>query len=179
MTDSAETMWSKRSKLEKPDECYTPEYAMKILLPFLNKEMVIWDCAFGSGRLAEHFRKYGFKVIGDPKIDFIKDSFVKQLGQDGDADIIITNPPYSIKDKFLEKAFEIGKPFAFLLPTKALGEQKRGKMFREHGIQLIIPDKRINFEIPSKKSAAWFHTSWFCYGLNLPKDLNFVELEDE
>ncbi len=127
----------------------------------------------GGGRLAEHFNKYGFNVLGIRDYDFLKED----LETIGKFEVIITNPPYSLKDKFLEKAFKIGKPFAFLLPTKALGEQKRGDLFRKYGIQLIVPDKRINFEIPSKKKSPWFHTSWFCYKLNLPKDLNFVEIK--
>lgn len=132
----------------------------------------------GGGRLAEHFIKHGFEIIGNRSIDFLRDiDFEAHLGQS--FDVIITNPPYSIKDKFLEKAFKIGKPFAFLLPTTALGEQKRGRLFRQYGIQLIVPDKRINFEIPSGKKSAWFHSSWFCYKLNLPRDLIFCELNIE
>jgi len=168
MIVSPEIEYSKREKFDKPDECYTPEEAILPLLPYLNKDLVIWDCAYGSGRLAEHFRKHGFKVVGNQDIDFFKDTI--------DCDIIITNPPYSLKDKFLKKAFELGKPFIFLLPTKALGEQRRGEMFKKYGIHLIVPHERINFEIPSKKKSAWFHTSWFCYGMNLTKDLNFVSL---
>ena len=51
------------------------------------------------------------------------------------------------------------------------------KLYSKHGIQLIIPNKRINFVTPSGKgSGAWFQVAWFCWGLNLPKDLNFVKL---
>ena len=142
-------------------------------MPYLDKSKVIWDCAYGTGRLAKHFRKQGFRVVGNEVIDFLQ--FEKQnLSVE---DIIITNPPYSLKDKFLEKAFELGKPFAFLLPLTTLEGIKRGKMFREHEIQMIIPNKRINFEIPSGKKSAWFATAWFCHGLNLPKQLNFIELK--
>lgn len=81
------------------------------------------------------------------------------------------------KEKFLERCYELGKPFALLMPLTALESKKRQTLFRKHGIQLIIPDKRINFETPSGKgSGAWFLTAWFCYGLNLPKDINFVTL---
>lgn len=175
-----EAAYSKRGKFEKPDECYTPKEAILPLLEFLpclnktKEDLVIWDCAFGSGRLAEHFNDFGYDVVGYKDIDFLKPELEESLG----FDVIITNPPYSIKDKFLERAFKIGKPFAFLLPTKALGEQKRGEMFNKYGIQMIIPHERINFEIPSKKKSAWFHTSWFVYGWNLPSDLNFVSIKE-
>jgi len=62
------------------------------------------------------------------------------------------------------------------LPLTALESEKRQKLFREYGLQLIIPNKRINFETPSKKgSGSWFATAWFTWGLNLPKDLMFVK----
>lgn len=172
------TEYSKREKFKDEfgginNEVYTPEIAIKPLLSYLKKEWMIWDCAFGSGRLAEHFNKYGFNVIGLKGCNF--------LNKDSDKafkfDIIITNPPYSSKDYFLKRCFEIGKPFALLLPLTALEGIKRGKMFREKGIQLIIPNRRINFEIPSGKKSSWFATAWFTWGLNLPKDLNFVELK--
>jgi len=163
------TEYSKREKFVNPDECYTPEYAINPLLPYLEKGWKIWDCAFGSGRLAEHFKKQGFEVVGEDSIDF--------LDEDLECDFICTNPPYSKKDWFLRRAFELGKPFAFLLPLTTLEGIKRGKMFKDNGIQIIIPNKRINFEIPSGKKSSWFATAWFCWKLNLPKDLMFIELK--
>jgi hypothetical protein len=178
---NAETEYSKREKFTDEfggtnNEVYTPECAILPLIPYLDRKKIIWDCAYGGGRLAEHFNKYGFKVVGHKDIDFLEKRNPKESLK-WNFDIIITNPPYSEKDKFLKKAFEFGIPFAFLLPTKALGEQRRGDLFRKYGIQLIVPNKRINFEIPSNKKSVWFHTSWFCWKLNLPKDLNFVELK--
>lgn len=167
------TEYSKREKFVNPDECYTPAYAINLLLPYLNKDWEIWDCAFGSGRLAHHLQEKGFKVFGNKDINFLN-FFSENLGFNFDC--IITNPPYSLKDKFLKRAFEIGKPFTFLLPLTTLEGIKRGKMFKDNGIQILIPNKRINFEIPSGKKSSWFATAWFCWKLNLPKDLNFVEL---
>lgn len=170
------TEYSKREKFYDKfggfnNECFTPEYAILPLLPYLKKEWIIWDCAYGSGRLAEHFNKHGFKVCGRKDDDFLK----RDVCLDG-IGVIITNPPFSFKDEFLKRAFEIDKPFAFLLPLTALEGIKRGKMFREKEIQIIIPNKRINFEIPSGKKSSWYATAWFCYKLNLPKQLNFVEI---
>ena len=65
-----------------------------------------------------------------------------------------------------------------MLPLTTLEGIKRGKMFRENHIQIIIPNRRINFEIPSGKKSSWFATAWFCYKFNLPQDLMFVELSD-
>jgi hypothetical protein len=150
------------------DEIYTPKYAINPLLPFLKEKTIIWDSAFGTGRLAKYFEDKGFVVVGDDSIDFLND--------DLDCSYIITNPPYSMKDEFLKRGFELEKPFAFLMPLTALEGKKRGELFRKYGIQLIIPNKRINFIMPNKQGSSWFATAWFCYKLNLPKDLMFVEL---
>lgn len=93
---------------------------------------------------------------------------------DFDFDIIITNPPYSLKDEFLKKCYEYGKPFALLLPITALEGVERGKMFREHGVELLVLDKRCDF-LDNKKSN-WFNTSWFCHNV-LPQQLIFEELK--
>ena len=151
------------------DEISSPEYAINPLLPYLDKNGIIWDCAFGSGELAKHFTKKGFVVTGKDSQDF--------LDTDLDCDYIITNPPYSKKYEFLRRAYELGTPFAFLMPLTALEGKKRGELFRKYGIQVIIPNKRINFIMPNKQGSSWFATAWFCYKLNLPKDLMFVELE--
>lgn len=96
--------------------------------------------------------------------------------------MIITNPPYSLKDDFLEKCYEWKKPFCLLLPITALEGKKRGKMFREKGIEVLVFDGRVQFmenmikDYDKKKSSNWFNTSWFCYNV-LPKKLIFEELK--
>jgi len=140
------------------DEIYTPKYALNPILPYLKKKWVIWENAWGTGVLAKHLKEMGFKVSSK------------------EGDIILTNPPYSKKEEFLRKGYESGKPFAYLLPLTALEGIGRGALFRKYGIQLIIPNRRINFIMPNKQGGSWFQTAWFTWGLNLPKDLNFVTL---
>ena len=158
----------------RTDEFFTPKYALKPLPPFLKKNWTVWECAWGKGTLATHLKEEGFKVIGESYKDFLK----KDLGLNKKGfDCIITNPPYSKKDEFIKRAFEIGKPFALLMPLTTLEGIKRGALFKKYGLQLIIPNRRINFITPSGKgSGAWFQTAWFTWRLNLPKELNFVEL---
>jgi len=145
---------------------FTPYEAVMPLIPYLPKDWTIWECAFGQGYLAKHLTNLGYKVVGSGE-----NFFNAKL----DCNVLVTNPPYSLKDNFIERAYSLHKPFAFLLPLTALEGKRRGYLYRENGIQLIIPNKRINFIIPSGKTANWFQTAWFCYGLNLPKDLMFVD----
>jgi hypothetical protein len=161
-------------KSGKTDEVFTPPYAIKPLLPYLKKELVIFECAYGSGNLAKSLSDAGYTVIGDSQINFLE--FEKDDCEW--CDYIVTNPPYSKKTAFLKKCFEIGKPFALLLPLTALEGKERNAMYRNYGIQLIIPDRRIHFLMTEtrqgSKSSSWFQTAWFTHGLNLPQQLNFV-----
>lgn len=161
-------------KNDKNDEYYTPEYAVKPLLKYLPKNKVIWECTdFGKSNITKILKENGYKVVSTNKkeIDFLNDDV------DFDFDIIITNPPYSLKDDFLKRCYEYGKPFCLLLPITSLEGIKRGKLFRENGIELIVLDKRCNF-INSNDKNNWFNTSWFCYKI-LPRELIFEELIKE
>lgn len=86
-------------------------------------------------------------------------------------DMIITNPPYSLKDEFIKKCYEWNKPFCLLLPITALEGKTRGAMFRKNGIEVMVFDGRVEFT----KGSVWFNTSWFCHNV-LPQKLIFEEL---
>ncbi len=151
------------------DEFYTPAYAVSPLLPYLSSNQVIWECAWGTGELAKHLRAAGHNVVGGGGMDFMKEPPPHW-------DIIVTNPPYSHKNAFLERAYSLGKPFAFLLPVESLGGG-RVRLYRQHGIELLVPSKRINFyDAHGQANAASFPTAWFCWKL-LPSPLVFVEVD--
>lgn len=166
----AKIEYSKRGAF---DELYTPEIAVEMIIPYIPKQVkTIWECtAHSKSEIVRVLLLHGYNVAAthiDKGFDFFDHT-------PRDYDMIITNPPYSLKDKFLKRAFDLKKPFMLLLPLTTLEGYKRSKMFQEHKIQLLIPDSRFNFK-PEKKSGAWFQTSWFTYGLNLEKDLNFISL---
>jgi len=152
------------------DDFQTPSIALKTLLPYLNKDWLIWECAEGKGNLTKAFEEGGFEVIGTD----IRNGKDFMIYQPNEFDCIITNPPYSIKQKFLERAYSLHKPFAFLLPLTTFETAKRQKLFKKYGLEVIFLDKRINFETPSGKgSGAWFAVAWFTNGLKIGKELNF------
>ena len=162
-------------KQEKNDELYTPDEAIYPILKYLDKDKVYWECTdFGESNITKVLQKNGFKVIHTSKneVDFLKDKVNFKF------DVIITNPPYSLKNEFLQKCYEYNKPFMLLLPLTALEGKERGKLYREKGIELIVLDKRINFM--KEKKNIWFNTSWFCHGICKEK-LNFecIGGEDE
>lgn len=168
------------------DDFQTPIEAVELIVQYIPNSWIIAEVAWGKGLLANHLRNMGYMVIGEENFDFL--NYLKFLKQDShyyynylkNCDCIVTNPPYSYKDQFIEMCYEIGIPFALLLPLTALEGKKRNYLFRTHGIQLIIPDKRFNFITPTgrsgKNSSSWFQTAWFTWKFNLPKDLNFVTI---
>ena len=157
------------------DDFQTPESAIDCLFPYLNKDWIIWECAAGKGNISRALSNKGFEVISTD-IKVCNFDFLTQKPELFDC--IVTNPPYSIKEKFLERCYQLGVPFALLMPLTALESEKRQKLYRKYGIQIIIPNKRFNFETPSgKNGGSWFATAWFCGNMNLPKELNFVELK--
>ena len=157
-------------KNEKNDELYTPKEAILPILKYLDKSKIYWECTdFGNSNIRKVLVENGFKVIATRKeeFDFLKDDPLFNF------DVIITNPPYSIKDKFLKRCYEIGKPFMLLLPLTALEGKERNKLYKENGIELIILNKRINFM--KEKKNVWFNTSWFCYNI-CKSQLNFEKV---
>jgi hypothetical protein len=91
----------------------------------------------------------------------------------------VTNPPYKYKQQFLERAYSLGVPFALLLPLTTFETAKRQGLMKKHGVQVVLFDKRINFETPTGNGkSSWFATAWFTWGLNLPDVLNFAHLEE-
>lgn len=156
-----------------PDDFQTPDYALDILIPWLNKELIIWECAAGKGNIVKYLGSKGFNIKGSDVLTGV--NFLTSKMESFDC--IITNPPYSLKDKFLARCYDLGKPFALLMPLTALEGQERQSLYRKYGIQLLVPDRRINFYTPTgKNTGSWFLTGWYTWKMNLPHDINFVEM---
>lgn len=162
--------YSKRGSF---DEMFTPREAVEIIIPFIPVSVkTVWECTdLGNSKISQVLREKGYKVISshiDDDFDFLE--------QEPDQyDIIITNPPYSLKNQFLKRGFELNKPFMFLLPITTLEGKERGELFNKYDIALIIPNKRFNFK-KEKKSSAWFQTSWFVHKIRTPNQLNFIHV---
>jgi hypothetical protein len=61
-------------------------------------------------------------------------------------DYIITNPPFSIKDHVIRKAFEYGVKTVLVLPIDAMGGVRRHQLFAHYGYPSVyIPARRIAY----------------------------------
>jgi len=153
----------------RTDEIFTPAIGLVSLLPNIRHEWIILEPAYGQGHLAKLLTDAGLAVVGYAGFDFLVDEPPK-------FDCVITNPPYSKKVQFLSRCYELGKPFALLMPLTALEGKARGELYKKYGIELIIPNKRINFIMPNGGSSSWFQAVWFTHGLGLPAQLNFFDV---
>ena len=157
------------------DDYQTPPYALKPLLPYIPKDWVVWECAAGKGYLSAAFIRLGYRVISS---DIITGQDFLTWEPEEHWDIIVTNPPYKYKQQFLERCYELGKPFALLVPLTTFETPKRQTFMKKHGVQVIFFDKRINFMTPSGGGkGAWFATAWFTNWMNLENDLNWEHLD--
>lgn len=160
----------------KADDFQTPKNAILPIIKYLDKSKVVWECACGFGNLVSSFRQAGFTCFGTD----IKDGYDFLTYSPENYDYIVTNPPFSLKQQFLERCYRLDKPFALLLPLTTFETRKRQKLFEKYGVQVIFLDKRIRFETPSgrkgKSSSPWFASAWFTWKLNLEKDMIFREL---
>lgn len=110
----------------KDNELFTPYYAVDPIVKYLPKEKVIW-CPFDEEWSAfyKHLSELGYQVIRSSLIDG-KDFFTYEPEN---WDIIVSNPPFSIKDKVLKRLYSFQKPFAILLPLNSLQGKNRYKYF--------------------------------------------------
>ena len=158
------------SKLKQNDEYYTPQWVWECLKPYIPNNKIIWeafcntdDASRESGKILKNL---GFNVICNGE-DFFENDY---------GDIVISNPPYSIKKEVMERLFILEKPFMLILPNIILNT----KYFiewanKDKDLQIIILPKRVDFIKPqSKKSKCIFHTLVVCWRLNLDDRLTFI-----
>jgi len=176
----------------------TPRYATELLIPFIPKNSVIWECASGEGRITKVLEEHKYCVFTtdirfnpdwtDRTWNFLDDEDIPDLE---DNTVIITNPPFSLKRKFFNNCLSYGFPFALLIPADLCGWLIDA--IRIHHCQKLIPNRRISYitpdmlnrinreletnyscleEVPKnilpRFTSSMFHSMWLCKGFNLP-----------
>ena len=102
---------------KKDNELYTPYYATDHIIKYLPKDKIIW-CPFDENWSAfyNRLKEEGYNVVRSSLAEG-QDFFNYEPKK---WDIIVSNPPFSIKDKVLERLYSFNKPFAVLLPLNSL-----------------------------------------------------------
>jgi len=158
------------SKTPEHQEMFTPHYAVDPILKYIPKSWKVW-CPFDKEWSAfyQEFVRGGYDVVRS-HIEEGQDFFTYEPD---DYDVIVSNPPFSIKDNILARLYDLNKPFAVLLPLNSLQGTKRYKLFK-NGIQLLSFDQRMGFHninsMDKPVEGSPFATAYFCRNV-LPKDL--------
>tara|TARA_R110002126_G_scaffold142546_5_gene288468 strand:- start:29273 stop:29782 length:510 start_codon:yes stop_codon:yes gene_type:complete len=151
----------------KNDECYTPEYGVEPILKYIPKGAIVW-CPFDKkdSEFVKQINKTNKVVYSH--IDNGQDFFTYEPKN---WDIIISNPPFSQKRKYFERALSFNKPFALIMTNTWLNDAAPKQLFKHKELQLLMFDKRMKFiNNGVTENKITFSSSYYCYRF-LPKQL--------
>jgi hypothetical protein len=156
----------------KYDDYMTPKYAWEDIKDYIpNKK--IWEAFYGDGNSGNYLTELGFDVIHE-EINFFTEP-------PDEYDIIVSNPPFSKSKEIMKQLLIYDKPFILIFPSSKINTSYF-REWKDKGIQIIIPRKRIHFtklidgEVPDNlKSACNFDCFYYCYKLNLPRDIIWLQ----
>ncbi len=156
----------------KHDDYMTPKYAWENIKEYIPKDKVIWEAFYGDGKSGEYLTELGFNVIHNTD-----DFFETNKG-----DMIVTNPPFSQSKQVLKRLKELNKPFILIMPSSKINTSYFRENYKNQGLQIIIPKKRIHFEkhidgkpVDGWKNACNFDCFYYCWKMNLPNDIVWLD----
>lgn len=154
----------------KHDDYMTPKKAWEDIKHIIPNDKVIWEPFYGDGKSGEYLRELGFNVIHKDE-DFFKSN---------EGEIIVSNPPFTLKKEVLERLIEIDKPFILIMPFSTITTQYFRKTFKNKSLQILIPRKRIQFSKMVngeyvKSNQCNFDCFYFCYKIGLERDIIYLE----
>jgi len=173
MINSKDVLYSEGNN----DECWTPAYGVQPILEFIPEGATVW-CPFDTEQ--SEFVK---QIKQKNKVHFTHIS----LGQDFltyepdfEWDMIISNPPFTNKRKFFDRALSFNKPFALIMSNTWLNDSAPKSLFKDKELQLLMFDKRMKFNSPDgrRNDKITFSSSYYCWNF-LPKQIIMRELHEK
>ena len=167
--DSGKLMYSSGNN----DECYTPDYGVEPILKYIPKDTTVW-CPFDT-----EDSQFVIQISKQNKV--IRSHL--ESGQDffnyepDEWDMIVSNPPFTDKRKFFERALSFNKPFALIMTNTWLNDSAPKQIFKDKALQLLMFDKRMKFISPDGRDndKITFSSSYYCWNF-LPKQIIMEEL---
>ena len=169
--DSKELMYSSGNN----DECYTPDYGVTPILKYIPDGVTVW-CPFDKveSQFVQQISKTNPIVMShlDCGQDFL------QWEPEVHWDVIVSNPPFTNKRKFFERALSFNKPFALIMTNTWLNDSAPKQLFKEKDLQLLMFDKRMKFHSPDGRpnDKITFSSSYYCWNF-LPQQIIMEELD--
>ena len=168
--DSGKLMYSGGNN----DECYTPDYGVEPILKYIPEGDIVW-CPFDTEDSQFVIQISKQNEVVRSHIDTGQDFFDYEPHA---WDIIVSNPPFTNKRKFFERALNLGKPFALIMTNTWLNDSAPKQLFKDKDLQLLMFDKRMKFISPDGRDndKITFSSSYYCYNI-LPKQIIMEELD--
>ena len=168
--DSGKLMYSGGNN----DECYTPDYGVKPILKYIPEGAIVWcpfdteDSQFVIQISKQNEVEYSHISTGHDFFDYEPDEW----------DMMVSNPPFTNKRKYFERALDLGKPFALIMTNTWLNDSAPKQLFKDKDLQLLMFDKRMKFISPDGRDndKITFSSSYYCYNI-LPKQIIMEELD--
>jgi len=152
----------------KNDECMTLPYAVEPILPYIPKGAIVW-CPFDTAD-SEFVKQIS-------KTNVVYYSHIENEGEDffnfepAAWDILISNPPFTNKRKYFERALSFNKPFALIMTNTWLNDAAPKQLFQDKDLQLLMFNKRMKFRVNGEiNKKITFSSSYFCWNF-LPKQI--------
>ena len=167
--------FSMQIKHSNTDEWYTPEQCVEYIVPYLkafHKILCPFDKA--ESNFVKVLTKNGFDVTYS-HIETGRDFF--DIDNLSDYDAVVSNPPFSKRESILERLYEAKVPFALILNFNGLFDsKKRWTLFRDNGVELLIPCGRMHFfNEECQGNSPNFQSVYVCGGGLLPQPITFAE----
>lgn len=167
------------SKINNKDHVATPSWVVEQIYELIDIQSYHM-CWFPFNHYDSEFKlnadKLKLKYKATHQFDDLKNDFFKILPPK-ECDLMISNPPFSIQNKIIERSFELIEKgliqsFCLLLPLSTLETPTRATMYEKYmdKLSILIFKKRIRF-LNCKTS---FNTAccWICY--NIPSIQNKI-----
>jgi len=160
-------------KKKKCDDYNTPLYVWKMLLDYLDlgKNTIIYEPFYNNGESKSYLGKLGYDNVIHENEDFFENYIHYNF------DIILSNPPYSIKQNILKVLHQLDKPFVLIVPTAIISKLYIKNIFKDDidKVQFIIPNRRLQFEVNGyNQKRCCFDTLFMCYKLELKRDIVYL-----
>lgn len=167
--------FSAQIKQSNTDEWYTTGDSVRLIVPYLSRggyNKILCPFDKPDSNFVKVLTENGFDVTYshiDTGTDFFEINNLK------DYDAIVSNPPFSKRQRILETLFESGVPFAMIINFNGLFDSKaRWKLFRDNKFELLVPLGRMHFFNENcEGNSPNFQSIYVCKDM-LPEQIVFV-----
>mgnify|MGYP003656118730 CR=1 FL=1 len=149
------------------DNYATDKIGWEIIKEYIPKDKILYAPFYCDGKQKEYFNEMGLDIIHEDKDFFTFNP---------DYEVLIDNLPFSKMKEICIRLKELDKPFIIIAFSKVILMKWFQKLFKDD-LQIIIPFTRPTFthlNNPKKGYTPPFGVMYYCYKMNLSKDLIFI-----